>query len=228
MNMESPIGYPPPTLVRRRSGRAKLVMLLLALMLLATVIGAWGIGRMVRTPPARPAPRPVAAPPVQAADLPAAAMPDASAKPVVTVETPDSAGATQPSVDGRKANQWYYVGRLGDGPAAIYSRNGGQWSYAFACTPQTKMVEFIAVNTGSPGTFDKQSIVVGKTRLMMDAGYSADGGGTISTSLPAGHPFLRALNGTAPMEIQLYETRKTIVPVGPALVRLVRDCRGRG
>jgi len=225
--MESPIGYPPPTLVRKRTSRGRVAILAVAIALVATLVGAWAVGRWVRPEASPPAPTPAAAP-VVPAETPPEAMPDSAKTPVVTIEAPGADGAqAQPSVDGRKANQWYYVRRLADGPAAIYSRTGGQWNYAFSCTSRTKTVEFIAVNTGSPGTFDKQSIVVGKVKLMMDASYSTDGGGTISTSLPANHPFFKALDGARSMEIQLYETRKAIVPIGPALLRLVRDC-GKG
>jgi hypothetical protein len=145
------------------------------------------------------------------------------------VETPEAAeAAAQPSVDARKANQWYYVPRLGDGPGAIYSRTGGQWNYAFACNQAARTIEIIATGTGDPAGFDQQAIDVGKTRLMMDATYARDGGGVISTVLPAKNSFFDALDGSAPMEIQLVASRKAIVPVGADLVRLIRTCRGRG
>lgn len=160
-------------------------------------------------------------------DSNAAALPDSAATQAVIVERPgDSAAPAQPSPDARQPNRWYYVNVLGDGPGAIYSRTGGQWNFAFACTARARVIEFIAVGTGAPGDFDKQSIRIGKVRLMMDASYSPEGGGTIITKLPATHPFFNGLNGETPMEIQLQRNRKTIVPIGPDVVRLVKACRG--
>jgi len=234
MNAHGPIGYPPPTLVRKRTGLTRLaIVAILAVAAVAVLLGGYALSRAMWPAPA-PAPNaPVAvrAPVVGigTADMPPAALPDAGRKPPVTIEAPGADDAiTDPPVDARRANRWYYVGRLGDGPAAIYSRTGGQWTYALACTPRTRMIEFIAVGTGSPGDFDQQSIDVGKVHLPMDASYSKDGGGTISMTLPASHGFFEALDGSAPMEIQLVATRKTIVPVGPAVVRLIQECRGRG
>lgn len=238
--MEGPIrgpeGYPPPTLVRKRRGKGKALFLLLGFVVLA--LGAYLVAGLLQprgepapaSPPAAPQPAPSPPPPpVADADKPADAVPEAPAAPSVIVETPDAAeAAAQPSVDGRKANQWYYVGRLGDGPGAIYSRTGGQWNYAFACNPAKATIEIIATGTGDPAGFDRQMITVGTARLAMDATYSRDGGGVISTVLPAKNSFFDALDGSTPMEIQLVATRKAVVPVGPALVRLIRTCRGRG
>ncbi|WP_208633687.1 hypothetical protein [Rhizorhabdus wittichii] len=225
MNMQGPIGYPPPTLVRKRSGLRMRLAVVLATVALAA--GGYGVARLfLSAPKAAPAPseaRPAAV--TASADTPAAAMPDAAA--AVVVEAPADAPAVDTPVDARRANAWYYVSRLGDGPGAIYSRTGGQWSYALACTSATRTIEIIAIGTGSPGGFDRQAISVGKVTLMMDASYSLDGGGTISTTLPASHAFFDALDGSAPMTIQLHATRKAVVPVGPAVVRLIRDCRGR-
>ncbi|WP_347271108.1 hypothetical protein [Rhizorhabdus histidinilytica] len=226
--MQGPIGYPPPTLVRKRSGlRARLAVVLATIALAA---GGYGLTRLIQSreasAPTGDSRRDVAPEAVTAsADTPAAAMPDSAATVVVEAPT-DAAPADQP-VDARRANAWYYVARLGDGPGAIYSRTGGQWSYAFACTSATRTIEIIAIGTGSPGSFDQQAITVGKVKLMMDASYSPDGGGTISTTLPAGHAFFDALDGSVPMTIQLHATRKAVVPIGPAVVRLIRDCRGR-
>lgn len=227
--MQGPIGYPPPTLVRKRSGLR--VRLAVALALAALAAGGFGVAWLIQSreasvPATGDTPREVAPKAVTAsADTPAAAMPDAAA--AVVVEAPADAAPVDQPVDARRANAWYYVARLGDGPGAIYSRTGGQWSYAFACTSATRTIEIIAIGTGSPGSFDQQAISVGKVKLMMDASYSPDGGGTISTKLPAGHAFFDALDGSAPMTIQLHATRKAVVPVGPAVVRLIRDCRGR-
>lgn len=228
MNMETPLGYPPPTLiVRKRSGKGRLR----AFVLLVTAAAALGfhiVDRLLQ-PAAAP---PVAADPPGAAagdaDAEPAALPDAAREPPITVDAPgaDTAPA-QPPLDARQPNRWYYVERLADGPGAIYTRSGGQWDFAFACTAQTRMIEFIAVGTGSPGGFDKQSITVGKVKLMMDAGYSKDGGGTMSTTLPAGHPFFDAFDGKMPMEVRLHADRKTIVPVDSGVVRLIRACRRR-
>jgi len=235
MNVQSPIGYPPPTLVRKRSGLFRLRTLTILLVGVGLAIGGYAVTRRFQTqeaapPQAEPARRPAKpAPPVVApVDTPAAALPDTAAAPPVTVETPDDAAKVDKPVDARVANSWYYVPRLGDGPGAIYSKTGGQWSYAFACTTRTKMIEIIAVGTGSPGNFEQQAIAVGTAKLLMDASYSPDGGGTISATVPAADPFFSALDGKAPMEIQLVADRKTVVPVGPAVARLVATCRGRG
>ena len=223
--MQGPIGYPPPTLVRKRSGLRMRLAVVLATVALAA--GGYGVARLFLSgPKVAPAPSEARPGPVTAsADTPAAAMPDAAA--AVVVEAPADAPAVDKPVDARRANAWYYVPRLGDGPGAIYSRTGGQWSYALACTSATRTIEIIAIGTGSPGGFDRQAITVGKVKLMMDASYSPDGGGTISTTLPASHAFFDALDGSAPMTIQLHATREAVVPVGPAVVRLIRDCRGR-
>ncbi|MGC6329366.1 hypothetical protein [Rhizorhabdus sp. FW153] len=224
--MQAPIGYPPPTLVRRRSVWARLRLpLAIIILVAAAAIGSLFLMPSPKAPSVRHADSSLPAAPVVRPPAPESA--DASPPVVIDVPRPDIATATRP-VDGRKANHWHYVPRLGDGPGVIYSRTGKGWDYAMACTPATSTIEIIAVGTGSPGTFDRQSIDVGKVRLMMDATYSPDGGGTISTRLPASHPFFKALDGSAPMAIQLYETRKTIIPVDPEVVRLVQKCRGRG
>lgn len=224
MNMHGPIGYPPPTLVRKRSGsRLRWVILLMALV----AIGLFAFSQfMGKSPPPAPVEEPVA-PPV-AAPEPAPVEAVAPAEPAMTVENLETAAApAQAAVDARQPNHWHYVPKLGDGPGVIYSRNGNGWDYAFACTPQTKVIEFIAIGTGSPGEFDKQSMTVGATKLMMDAYYAPSGGGTIGMKLPAADPFFSALDGTSPLEIQLYQSRKTIVSVGPDVLRLVRACRGQ-
>lgn len=217
--METPAGYPPPTLIRRRQRFSRLPTIA-ALLLLALVLGTCTLGRSIEREPLR------AAAPDLGRKQPSAA--HQIAAPAMTVEAPAEATiAAQPSIDARKPNRWYYVDRLGDGPGAIYSRDGGQWNFAFACDARRRMIEFIAVGTGSPGDFDQQALSVGKIKLLMDATYARDSGGTISMKLPAAHPFLNALDGRMPMEVQLLPTRKTIVPVDPDVVRLVRACRGR-
>ncbi len=224
--MEGPIGYPPPTLVRRRPGPARKRFFVL-LFVVAGALAAYTVSFTPDQPPApapAPQPRAVVAPPpapkpVEAPPAPAIAVEDLAAK---------AGAAEQPSVDGRQANRWHYVRRLGDGPGVIYSRTGGGWDFAFACTPATGMIEFISTGTGSPGDFDQQTMAVGNVRLPMDATYSKDGGGMISTKLPATHAFFNALDGSQPMEVQLLATRKTILPIGPEVVRLIRTCRGRG
>lgn len=233
MNVQAPIGYPPPTLVRKKSGFFRLRTLAILLVVGALIAGGYVVTRLLQTreaapPPAKPAPPQPDASVVAPVDTPAAALPDTAAAPPVTVETPADTAKVDKPVDARVANSWYYVPRLGDGPGAIYSKTGGQWSYALACTAKTRMIEIIAVGTGSPGNFEQQAITVGKAKLLMDASYSSDGGGTISATLPAADPFFTALDGSAPMEIQLVADRKTVVPVGPAVARLVSACRGRG
>lgn len=237
MNVQGPIGYPPPTLVRKRSGvfRLRTVIILSLALALALVGYAATLYLQSKEAPAPvepdvpvPAPEPEVKAPT--ADTPAAAMPDtaAPAPAPVVVETPADTAKVDDPVDARKPNNWYYVRKLADGPGVIYSKTGGQWNYALACTTAARTIEIIAVGTGSPGSFDQQAITVGATKLMMNATYSQDMGGTISTVLPASHAFFTALDGSAPMEIQLHADRKTVVPVGPEVVRLVRDCRGRG
>lgn len=216
--MEAPAGYPPPTLIRRRRfGRMPTIV---ALLILALVLGTCTLGRSIDRVPLRRA--------VPDLGREQSRAPARVAAPALIVETPaDTTVAAQPSIDARKPNRWYYVARLGDGPAAIYSRDGGQWNFAFACDARTRTIEFIAVGTGSPGDFDQQALRVGKIKLLMNATYARDSGGTISMKLPAAHPFLNALDGRMPMEIELMPTRKTIVPVDADVVRLVEACRGR-
>lgn len=222
--MEGPIGYPPPTLVRRRPVVRRVHFAALVVLVMAMGLGVTVVERLGDRP-AEPAPPPVATT-VAAADVPPGSLPDAANEPAVKVETPDAEPAG-PSVDARQPNQWHYVDRLADGPGALYSRNGGPWSYALACTSATRTIEIIAVGTGDPGGFDKQMISIGKVKLMMDASYAKDGGGTMITILPAAHPFFDAFDGSGSMEVQLHADRKAIVPVGPAVIRLIRDCRGR-
>ncbi|WP_340313987.1 hypothetical protein [Rhizorhabdus argentea] len=217
--MEAPAGYPPPTLIRRRRRFGRMPTTA-ALLILALVLGTCTLGRSLEREPLH------TAVPDQGRVQPRA--PDPVAAPAMIVEGSTHATvAVQPSIDARKPNRWYYVARLGDGPGAIYSRDGGQWNFAFACDARTRMIEFIAVGTGSPGDFDQQALRVGNVRLLMDATYARDSGGTISMKLPAAHPFLNALDGRTPMEVQLMPTHKTLVPVDAAVVRLVRACRGR-
>jgi len=229
MIIEPPPGYPPPVLVRKRSAKRPLALLILVAFVVAAII----IGLLERqgtteqTAPARAQPAPPATKFVGNADSAAESLPDAgdAAVAVETALAEPVRAANAP--DGRKANLWYFVPRLADGPGAIYSRDGHQWSFALSCTTRRRTIEFIAIGTGSPGYFDKQSIKVGKVRLMMDATYSKEQGGTISTTLPAAHPFFKALDGSAPMEVQLVAGRKIILPVGPAVTHLVDICRGR-
>ncbi|ATE64767.1 hypothetical protein [Rhizorhabdus dicambivorans] len=228
-SIRGPEGYPPPTLVRKRTSKGLRFVLLLAFALLAAA-AFMAASRFLQSEPEPAAPpvaeKPVAPAPPTDVEAPAGAVPEAPAAPEVVVETPEAAvAAAPPSIDARQPNQWYYVGRLADGPAAIYSRTGGQWNYAFACNRAAKTIEIIATGIGDPGDFDRQAIQVGATKLAMDASYARDAGGTISTVLPAGDPFFGALDGATPMEIQLVANRKAIVPVGPALVRLIRTCR---
>ena len=225
MIMEPPPGYPPPTLVRKKS-RGPFRFGVLFFVLFAG-LGFILVTRLLEQPSEPPPPAPAAADPggVGDADAAPAALPDSGQ---IIVEKPVEEGAAAAKApDARKPNRWYFIDRLGDGPGAIYSRDGSQWNFAFACTSATRTIEFIAVGTGSPGTFVDQSISVGKVKLMMDASYSKDGGGTISTILPASHPFLKALDGSAPMEVKLHALRKTIVPVDANVVRLIGACRGR-
>lgn len=237
MNMDPPIGpvgYPPPTLIRKRSGlrrmRTIIPLCAIGLALIIYAVGQFLAGDSAQTASARPAPpATVGAAGAGDADASPATLPDSATGPAMIVERPaDSAVAAQPSPDARQPNHWYYVEVLGDGPGVIYSRTGGQWNFAFACALRTRMIEFIAIGAGAPGGFDQQSISVGKVRLMMDASYSTEGGGTITTMLPAKHPFFDALDGSEPMEVRLHATRRTIVPTDPEVVRLVKACRQGG
>lgn len=226
--MEPPPGYPPPTLVRRRTrfGSARFIILFLVLF---GGLGYYLVSELLdRAPPSQRPERATAdVSGVADADAPAAAMPDAAEDGIIVEQPVEPGTAEAKAGDARKPNQWYFVMALGDGPGAIYSRDGGEWDFALACTKQTRMIEIIAVGTGFPGSFVDQSIRVGKVRLMMDATYAKLAGGTISTTLPAAHPFFDALVGDVPMEFHLVADRKTIVPVGPAVVRLIQDCRSR-
>lgn len=233
MIMEPPPGYPPPTLIRRRP-RAASVRFAIIVLLLFAGLGFYIVSRLLDGAPTSPPPSaPVDAGPVEPGNADAAAnsLPDTeqpAGPPQIVVEKPVESGtAAADPPDARKPNQWYFVPRLGDGPGAIYSRDGGQWDFAFACTTAARTIEFIAVGTGFPGEFVDQAISVGKVRVMLEAGYSKNAGGTISATLPASHPFFNSLDGTTAMEVQMVADRKTIVPVGPAVVRLVKDCRGR-
>ena len=255
--MEEPPGYPPPTLVRRRSAKGRLAFFV-AIVILAAAVGFFVVSRLtensapapvaqepaaaepkpVQLEPAPPEPAPPPPNPVGDADAKAAALPDAAkaapgAAPAPAPVAVDDATADAPARpagkarDARPANLWYYVGRLGDGPGAIYSRDGRQWNFAFACTLKTHMIEFIAVGTGSPGGFDKQSMGAGQVRLEMDGTYSKDGGGIISSKLPASHAiFTTLLGGKDPLEVQLVASHKTVLPVSPGLIRLIKTCRG--
>jgi hypothetical protein len=141
--------------------------------------------------------------------------------------TPAGSAPVQPSADARQANRWYYVQQIGDGPGAIYSRDGGGWDYALACTLTTRTLEFIAVNVGDPGTFDKQYLKIGRIKLMMDASYSKEGHGTLSTRLAAKHPFFDAFTGpNKALEMELIQDRKIVLAIGSELPRVIRECRG--
>ena len=224
MKMDAPIGpagYPPPTLIRKRSGLRR-VRTMILLLTVALVLVIYAVSQFMADEPAP------AAPVQTRAGSEGAMQPDTIAQAAAAMEPPaDNAAPVQPSPDARQPNRWYYVDALGDGPGVIYSRTGGQWNFAFACTAATRIIEFIAVGTGAPGDFDQQSISVGKVKLMMDASYSPDGGGTIITRLPAAHPFFNAFDSKTPMEVQLHARRMTTVPIGPEVVRLVKTCRGR-
>lgn len=225
------MNYPPPTLIPRKSraswGRRLVFVgtlgLLVATCTVARFAGGGDGDKAQRGPFADPAP-------------PAPAPADASTPNAATVVTPlaplaaapaDAVAPPAPSIDARQPDHWYYVPQIGDGPGAIYSRQGGGWDYAFACTAATHMVEFIAVNTGDPGSFDQQYMRIGRVKLMLDAAYSKEGHGTISSKLPARHPFFDAFVGTGKsIELQLLANQTVVVPVGSAVTRLIRDCRG--
>lgn len=243
--------YPPPTLIKRRS-RAAWVRYVVLLLAVAVVLGTctatrfMGDSKKAATPapeesatapvveaPTAPetentAPAPAPEAPAPEAPAPATEAPAApvAGAPVAAAPAPPPVAAAGSGVDARQANRWYYVGALGDGPGAIYSRTGGQWDYAFACALPARTIEFIAVNTGNPGTFDQQSMSVGATKLMMDGTYSKDGGGTIASKLPAKNAFFSALTNGATLEVQLLANRKVMLPIGPDVVRLIRACRG--
>ena len=238
--------YPPPTLIKRRS-RGAWVRYAVLLLIVAIVLGTCTASRFMSTDrsPKGTASSDIAASPdaaSSATEIVEAPPAGALAEPPPAEQTaaptpgpvPEAAAAESVAVaqapmqegDAREANRWYYVRTLGDGPGAIYSRTGGQWDYAFACALATRTLEFIAVNSGNPRGFDRQSMRVGTLDQPMDATYSRDGGGTISMRLPAGNRFFSALANGATVEVQLLASRRVILPVGPDLVRLIRDCRG--
>jgi hypothetical protein len=226
------MSYLPPTLIPQKSraswGRRLVFVGTLGLLVATCTVArfAGGGDKAQQGPLADPATLDAPAP----ADTPASEATTAVAPAAPAVVAPDSAASpSAPSIDARQSDHWYYVPQIGDGPGAIYSRSGGGWDYAFACTAATHMIEFIAVNTGDPGSFDQQYMRVGRVKLMLDAAYSKDGHGTISTKLPARHPFFDAFVGTdKAIELQLLADQTMVIPVGSAVTRLLRDCRGTG
>jgi hypothetical protein len=236
------MSYPPPTLVPRRS-RAALVRRIVAVVTLLLLVGTCTASRFLRhgglkkdlaaanvsgafdTPSANNDADAVGAPADERASN---SMQPPQAEPV-TAPISVAGAPVQPSADARQPNHWYYVAQIGDGPGAIYSRDGGGWDYALACTLTTRTLEFIAVNVGDPGAFDKQYLKVGRVKLMMDASYSKEGHGTLSTTLAAKHPFFDAFTGpNRALEMELTQGRKTVLAVGPELPRVIRECRGSG
>lgn len=228
------MSYPPPTLVPRRS-RAALVRRLVVVVTLGLILGTCTLSRLLQGGGSKKAAAAanVAAPfdTVPAGSPTDADIPDAAAEPAANISAVPAAAAVpaQPSPDARQPNRWYYVPQIGDGPGVIYSRSGGGWDYAFACTATTRTLEFIAVNVGDPGTFDKQYLRVGRVRLMMDATYSKDAHGTLSTRLPAKHPFFDAFTGPdRTLELGLVAGRTIMLAVGPEVTRVIRECREGG
>lgn len=237
------MSYPPPTLIPRKS-RASGVRRAVFVGTLGLLVATCAVTRMTHSsekadmgpladaplspPPGSPAPKVAEAAPAPAAE-PAPAPVAMAAPAAAPVVAPAAVVPAAPAPDARQPDHWYYVPQIGDGPGAIYSRTGGGWDYAFACTLATRTIEFIAVNTGDPGTFDRQYMRVGHARLMLDATYSKEGHGTISTKLPAKHPFFDAFVGTGKsIELELLEGKTVVIPVGSEVTRLIRDCRGNG
>jgi hypothetical protein len=226
------MNYLPPTLIPQKPraswGRRLVFVGTLGLLVATCTVArfAGGGDKPQQGPLADPVPPEAPAP----ADTPASKTTTAVSQSAPVAAAPDStASPAAPSIDARQSDHWYYVPQIGDGPGAIYSRSGGGWDYAFACTAATHMVEFIAVNTGDPGSFDQQYMRVGRVKLMLDATYSKEGHGTISTKLPARHPFFDAFVGTdKAIELQLLANQTMVIPVGSAVTRLIRDCRGSG
>ncbi|SDC10044.1 hypothetical protein SAMN05444678_101351 [Sphingomonas sp. YR710] len=229
------MNYPPPTLIPRKSraswGRRFVFVGTLGLLVgtctVARIAGGGDGDKTQQGPLADPAPPSIPAP--AEAPAPEGAAADISAAPVAAAPADVVVAPPAPAIDARQLDHWYYVPQIGDGPGAIYSRKGGGWDYAFACTAATHVIEFIAVNTGDPGNFDQQYVRVGRVKLMLDAAYSKEGHGTISSKLPAKHPFFDAFVGTGKtIEIQLLANQTVAIPVGSAVTRLIRDCRGNG
>ncbi len=240
------MSYPPPTLTPGPS-RAALIRRIVLVATLCLLLGTCAFSRLMQGRIDKPAAETVIASTDIAIDkagdvgviAPAEAVPAAvaapAAPPVVTEVTPPPPAAPVPAAapasaaDARQPNRWYYVPRLGDGPGAIYSRDGGPWSYAFACALPTRTIEFIAVGIGDPGSFDSQYLRVGGTRQMLDAGYSRDGNGTISSRLPAKAALFDQLAGAPrPIEMQLRAEGPLTVPAGAEIARVVRECRAKG
>ncbi|TZG29059.1 hypothetical protein [Sphingomonas montanisoli] len=246
--------YPPPTLVRKPTSRAVWIRRLVLVGTLLVLVGTWAVSNFMKSgereplvtagqdrlaedmavdggtettlgpidgqeaalpSPADPAPAPDAAPAEQAA--------------VAAPPAPEPV-ATQPrSSDSRLANNWHYVPRLGDGPAAIFTRNGGAWDYALACNTARGQIEFIAVRTGDPQGFGGQYMRAGGVTARMDATYSRTAGGTISMVLPARHQLFDAVAGQGQaIEAQVVAGAPAMLPVNGDVVRLVRQCRGQG
>jgi len=225
-------GYPPPTLFGRRSRRLgvhSIVLLLALAVVLATCTASRFIGSDKKTQPHSEEPSADAIvdvpSPSPAPQAPENSVTPAPSVPAASADAP--AEATPTAGDLRQANRWYYVRALGDGPGVIYSRTGSAWDYAFACALPARTIEFIAVNTGSPAGFDQQSMQVGATKLMMNASYARDSGGTISTKLPATNAFFDTLTNGATLEVQLLANRRVMLSIGPEVARMIRDCRGR-
>jgi hypothetical protein len=234
------MSYPPPTLVPRRS-HAALARRIVVVVTLLLLVGTCAASRFLRHGGSKKtmATADVAGP----LDTPSNAVTDVDAigapadevspnaaeapraQPAATV--PANGPPLQPSADARQPNRWYYVSQIGDGPGTIYSRDGGGWDYALACTLTTRSLEFIATNVGDPGAFDKQYLKIGRVKLMMDASYSKEGHGTLSTALAAKHPFFDAFTGPGKMlEMELTQGRKIVLAIGPELSRVIRECRG--
>jgi hypothetical protein len=231
------MSYPPPTLIPRRS-RASWARRAVFVVTLGLLLGTCTVTRFMQgtEPKKDEAAANISAPfdAPAASDAPDNVIPDSA--PAIASQggndvapQPAAAVPIEPSPDARQPNRWYYVDQIGDGPGAIYSRSGGGWDYAFACTAPTRTIEFIAVNVGDPGTFDKQYMKVGRVKLMMDASYSKEGRGTISTKLPARHPFFDAFTGPdKALELELLEGRKLMIAIGSDVTRVIRECRAGG
>lgn len=214
------MSYPPPSLIPRRS-RASWTRRIVFVATLGLLLGTCTVARLAGNDDGDKADQ---------GPLSDSALPSRHDEPPPS-KAPDAAPATSPappSLDARQPDHWYYVPQIGDGPGAIYSYSGGGWDYAFACTLATHTIEFVAVNIGDPGTFDQQYMRVGRVKLMLDASYSKEGHGTISTKLAARHPFFDAFTGTGKdIELQLLADHKVVIPVGSEVTRLIRDCRGK-
>lgn len=126
----------------------------------------------------------------------------------------------------REPDHWYYAAEIGDGPAIVYSRSGGDWDYAFACDSAKHQIEFLVLGADKPPAGAPLILTLASGRLKASPNFIEGGRGALSAIMSASHPFFDALAGSRePLILSLPSGQSVTIQSSPLLGRIVRACR---